>query len=160
MSDLIGSVTSAIKSILAGQNLAIRNATFRLNPIDPPPPKLDTADLVAAYTFTGSASFDYNSPGRGHLRETRIYRVQFAVLTVAEATPELREVRIRPWLDLARSRLSSYPTLNRLRYVESARPLRDTGIVILPEYGSNYLGFELQLSVTMDLPIEYALGEA
>jgi hypothetical protein len=159
MTDLIGSVTGALKSILAGQTLTIGNAAFRLNPFDPPPPKLDTADLVAAYTFTGSASYDYDSPGRGHVRETRIYRVQFAVLTVAEATPELREVRVRPWLDLARARLSSYPTLNRLRYVERARPLRDTGVVILPEYGGNYLGFELQLSVTMDLPIEYALGE-
>jgi hypothetical protein len=159
MTDHIDSVKGALKTIFTGQALTIGSAGFRLIPFNPAPPKLDTGDLIAQYTFTGSAQFDFSTPGRGQVRETRIYRVQFAVLTVAEATPELREIRVGPWINLAREKLTSYPTLNRLRYVESARILRDTGIVILPEYGQQYIGFEMQLSVVMNLPIVYALGE-
>jgi hypothetical protein len=160
MTDLVGSVTEALKTLFTAQTVTIGSDVFRLIPFDPPPPKLDTGDLVAQFAFTGSASFDFNTAGRGRVRETRIYRVQFAVLTVAEATPELRETRCRPWLNLARERLTACPTLNRLRFVESARILRDTGVVILPEYGQLYIGFEIQLSVVMDLPIVYARGEA
>jgi hypothetical protein len=160
MADYLNDVRAALKTIFTGQTVTIGTDVFTLHPFNPAPPKLDTAQLPAQFTFTGSAAYDFSTPGRERVRETRIYRVQFAVITVAEATPELREARVGPWLNLARERLTAYPTLNRLRFVESARPLRDTGIVILPEYQQQYIGFEIQVSVTMDLPIVYARGES
>jgi hypothetical protein len=159
MTDRIGVVTGAIKTIFTGKTLTIGSDVFRLIPFDPPPPKLDTGDLPAVYTLTGPATFDHSTAGGDNRRETRLYRVQFALLTQAEATPQLRETRCRPWLDLARALLDSYPTLNRLAFVESARAVRDTGIIILPEYGGAYLGFEIQVNVTMILPVTYASSE-
>jgi hypothetical protein len=124
---------------------------------DPPPATLDTAKLPLLYTFTGPAQ--YTDLGDDFVIETRDYRVQVAVLPFGEASPQLREARVRPILVAVRTLYFSYPALGGVVGVQSALPLGDSGVVILPEWGGNYIGFELRLQVIEYAPRSFAEGE-
>lgn len=126
---------------------------------DPPPASLDTAKLPAAWTFTGEAADDWLTLGSDGDRETRLYRVQVAVLPEGQANPELREARIRPLIGYLRDCLAAHPSLGGTQYVQSATVLGDSGIALLPEYGAKFVGFELRLQVIEYLRRTYANNE-
>jgi hypothetical protein len=122
--------------------------------LDPPPATLDTAKMPALFTWTGPAT--YRDLGDDWIEETRLYRVQVAVVKVGEATPDVREKRCRPLLDAARETFFKYPQLSQTLRVQEARPLGDSGIVVLPEYGGSHIGFELRLQVIEYFERSYA----
>lgn len=124
---------------------------------DPPPPDLDTASLPCLYTFTGPAT--YQEFADDFITETRLYRIQVAVLTQGEASPKLREERTRPILIATRNLYFSYPQLDSVTSVQSATPLGDSGVVLLPEWGQKFIGFELRLQVVEYVPRTYGSGE-
>jgi len=108
---------------------------------DPPPEKLDSAEMPALYVFTGPATYD--TATYGFHRETRQYRVRVAVAPEGQATPPVIEARVRTLLPLVSAAFIAAPTLNRT--VLQATVLGDSGVILLPEYGA--VGFELRLEV-------------
>lgn len=121
---------------------------------DPPPATLDTAKLPLLYTFTGPARYEEYMDD--FIVEQRDYRIQVAVLPLGEASPYLREARVRPILVATRNLYFQYPTLDQVKGVQSATPQGDSGVVILPEWGQKYIGFELRLQVIEYVPRTYA----
>jgi len=65
------------------------------------PEKLDTAELPAQYTLTGSGT-DSNVFGETEEYVKRVYRVQVAVIPIGQATPTIRETKCRELLELVR----------------------------------------------------------
>lgn len=126
---------------------------------DPPPEAMETAILPCVYTLTGEAEdFPPDSPEDVYW-ETRTYRVQCAVLPRNQATPQTRELRIRPLIRLLKSALVSRPSLGNVRYVTRARVRGDSGPAILPEWDGKYLGFEIRIEVTSVVAVCYPGGE-
>lgn len=111
---------------------------------DPPPEKLDSAEMPALYVFTGPATYDTST--YGFHRETRQYRVRVAVAPEGQATPPVIETRVRTLLPLVSAALIATPTLNRAAW--QATVVGDSGVILLPEYGA--VGFELRLEVLDD----------
>jgi len=111
---------------------------------DPPPEKIDSAEMPALYVFTGPATYDTST--YGFHRETRQYRVRVAVAPEGQATPPVIETRVRTLLPLVNATFIAAPTLNRT--VLQATVLGDSGVILLPEYGA--VGFELRLEVLDD----------
>ncbi len=124
---------------------------------DPPPPSIETAQIPMLYVLTGEADFDWADIDQGW--ETRIYRVQVAVIPTTLATPETRETRCRPVLVGVRGVLDSAPQLGQTRYIQSATIVGDSGIAILPEYNSKYVGFEIRLQVIEVFARDFSSGE-
>jgi hypothetical protein len=122
---------------------------------DPPPPALDTASLPALYVWTGPAQYSASQLGADFTLETRLYRVQVAVAPEGEASPELLETRARPILTAVRDLYLGWPQLNRTTWIQSSAPISDSGVIILPEYGGNFVGFELRLQVAEHIKINY-----
>jgi hypothetical protein len=156
----IATVCAAIKAILDGQTVTVGSETYTIRAFDPPPAKLDTADLPACYAFTGTASNDWPNAMSDDYREARLYRVQCAVLPEGQATPELREARVRPMIVWLRDRLASYPILRTsdasVLHVERTLVMGDSGIAILPEWDGKFIGFEVRLQVTELVTRTYA----
>lgn len=156
----IATVCAALKTILDAQSVAVGSETYTVRAFDPPPAKLDTADLPACYAFTGAGTDDWQSGGSDADRETRLYRVQCAVLPEGQATPELREGRCRPLIVWLRDRLASYPLLATdaagVAGIERTLVLGDSGIVILPEWDGKFIGFEVRLQVAEVIARTYA----
>lgn len=129
------------------------------------PEKLDSVELPALYTLTGSATNDEQMLGEKEERITRMYRVQVAVVPIGLATPTLRETKCRELLELVSKQLSKHPFLKNTADstsnlgVEEARVVGDSGIVILPEFGQKYVGFEIRLSVIYIQERAFADGE-
>lgn len=126
------------------------------------PEKLDTAELPALYTLTGAATNDESTFGENEERITRMYRVQVAVIPTGQATPTIRETTCRELLELVSKQLSKHPFLKNTASstsnlgVEEAQVVGDSGIVILPEFGMNFVGFEIRLKVTYVQEREFA----
>lgn len=126
---------------------------------DPPPEAMETAALPCVYTLTGEAEdFPPDSPEDVYW-ETRVYRVQCAVLPKNQATPQTRELRIRPLIRALKAALVSHPSLGEVRYVSRAKVRGDSGPAILPEWDSKYLGFEIRVEVTSAVEVCYPGGE-
>jgi hypothetical protein len=137
-------VCGAIASLLDGLAVTSGSTAYALRASDPPPAKLDTAQLPAAWTFTGAAQDDWSAHAVGQV--TRQYAVQVAVLPVGQSTPEQREQRTRPFIEAVRARLAAHPRLGgNVPWLERVRVTGDSGIILLPEYGGIYIGFELRL---------------
>lgn len=106
---------------------------------DPPPAKIDTAQMPALYVLTGAAEYTDE-----HINEERRqYRVRVAVAPTGEANPPLLEARIRTLLPLVKAKFIDNPTITRTALL--CTPLGDSGVILLPEY--NAVGFELRLEV-------------
>ncbi len=141
---------------VTGAIVAILKAEFHIlsGAFDPPPDSLDTPQLPATYVLTGQAT---DTEAGDDLRsEVRTYRVQFAWMAKGSATPKLRESRIRPYIRAAKEILAAYPTLRHPSMPEGTAPLGilscfvrgDSGIVVLPEWNSRFVGFEVRVEVT------------
>jgi hypothetical protein len=111
---------------------------------DPPPEKIDSAEMPALYVFTGPATYDTST--YGFHREVRQYRVRVAVAPEGQATPPFIEARVRTLLPLVSAALIAAPTLNRAAW--QATVVGDSGVIQLPEYSA--VGFELRLEVLDD----------
>lgn len=116
---------------------------------DPPPPKIDTAQLPFVYCLTRDGAFDWTKGGTYMGDETREFAVQVAVIPTSQGTPNEREERCRPLIDAFRDKFASYPQLNAILGVQESIVNSITGPVILPEYGGKFIGFEMSLSVRM-----------
>lgn len=108
---------------------------------DPPPEKIDSAEMPALYVFTGPST--YNTDMYAVVEETRQYRVRVAVAPEGQANPPLLESRVRTLIPLIRAAFVAVPTLNRV--VLRCSVLGDSGVIQLPEY--NAVGFEVRLEV-------------
>lgn len=113
---------------------------------DPPPSNVTSDLLPLLYVLTGPST-DEDQDNPDYVYETRLYRVRVAVLTLDEATPEVRELRGRPLLDSLKRYYRSLPGLDHFNWVERARVLGDSGIILLPDYSEEFIGFEIQLEV-------------
>lgn len=111
------------------------------------PEKLDTAELPAAYSLTSSATDSETTYGEKESDVKRVYRIQVAVLPIGQATPTLRETKCRSLLDKVRKQFKKHPLLKNVEFVQNATVLGDSGVVILPEFGMMFVGFEIRLQV-------------
>lgn len=111
------------------------------------PEKLDTAELPALWSFTGQAPHNETLFGQNILSYERIYRIQVAVLPTGQATPTLRELKVAPLIESVSEELEAYPMLKNTAGVQEAKVMSDSGIVILPEFGASFVGFEIRLQV-------------
>ncbi len=126
---------------------------------DPPPANLNSDLLPALYAFTGGASYDESALGPKMVDVTREIRVQVAVIPTGQGDPNTREKDFRPLIDATVSAYQQHPALKKLARVRKASVLSDTGVVILPEWGMKYIGFEIRLRVVTTEPRTIAQGE-
>lgn len=141
---------SAIANILSA--VASLKTTYATAPVN-----LSTAQLPALYVFTGATVDEYDVESNW-VDVTRDYRVQVAVLPVSLGNPAKREEVCRPIIEAIKKELRKYPSLATAG-VQTSRVLGDSGIVILPEWGYKYIGFEVTLRVSYYIAREYAQGE-
>ena len=127
--------------------------------IDPPPANLNSDQLPALYAFTGQASYNESALGPRMVEVTREIRVQVAVVPTGQGDPNTREKDIRPLIDATVAAFQQHPALKKLVRVRKASVLSDSGIVLLPEWGMKYIGFELRLRVETTEPRTIAQGE-
>ena len=149
---MISTLTAAIKAI--GEQV-----TGIVTAFDPPPAGLNSADLPALFAFTGNASHGDTQYGANKVLVTRIYRIQVAVIPSALGDPNTRETLCRPLLDATVDTFQMHPTLGKIARVRRSRVVSDSGIVLLPEWGGKYIGFEVRLEVETIEPRTYAKGE-
>ncbi len=149
---IIETLTAAIKTI--GEN-----ASGIVNAFDPPPAGINTADLPALYTFTGNAVHNDTEYGANRILVRRIFRVQVAVIPTGQGDPNTRETLCRPLLDNVLDQFRKYPTLGKTARIRKSRIVSDSGIVLLPEWGAKYIGFEIRIEVETIEPRTYAQGE-
>lgn len=148
----IDTVAGAIVSIFDA-NLSEAGLT---KAVDPPPPVINSAWLPLAYVLTGEGTYDLVTGGSDRIVEPRIYRVRVAVLGIANDTPSERETKGRPVLQGCKNVLSRYPSLLLTQWVQKMELVRDSGIVILPDWGNKWIGFEIQIAVTQNYRRCYA----
>lgn len=145
-----------LKTILDDFTIVFETETLTVHGFDPPPAKIDTADLIATYTLTGPANYDTEIHGDRLLDEARQFRQRFAIAFEGQSTPDWRERLLRVALPALRDRLASYPKLAGAKV--RMRPQRDSGVIPLPEYQGAY-GFEITLLVNETVRRTYAPGE-
>lgn len=126
---------------------------------DPPPPNLDGGVLPALYVLTGQAQHDDLRLGADNVLVTRDLRVQVAVIPTASGDPNTRERICRPLLEAVTAAYRSHPHLKGLARVREMRVASDSGIVLLPEWGARYIGFELRIAVITVETRSIARGE-
>jgi hypothetical protein len=152
----INTVAAAIASICNNTSVVVSTVTLTVKGIDPPPAQISTAKLPCAYVLTGESTQDW---GNDWGVETRNYRVQCAVETIEQATRETRETQIRALIVALRDKLAGYPRLG-LDGVLMSTVISDTGpLAIADTPNSEYVGFELVLSVQEHLSRTYAANE-
>jgi hypothetical protein len=139
----IETVAAAIVRLADTNKGALGLATAK----DPPPATLDTAVLPCLYVWTGPGQYSAVSLGSDAVMETRLYRLQVAVAPEGEASPEFLEARTRPILVAVRDLYFGWPQLDATDWVQTSAPASDSGVILLPEYGGKYVGFELRLEV-------------
>lgn len=148
----IDAISTAIGEI--GEELTEIKSSYGLAP-----KKLDTAELPALYPLTGSAEYSESLLGEHYLAETRTYRIQVAVLPIGQADANERESLCRPLLELVRNKFGSHPSLKNTERVQEANVVSDSGVVILPEWGASFVGFEVRLRVLSHILRMFAEGE-
>ena len=126
---------------------------------DPPPVELPSDMLPALYAFTGQASYNKSALGPKMLEVTREIRVQVAVIPTGQGDPNTREKDCRPLIDATVAAYQQHPELKKLARVREANVLSDSGVVLLPEWGMKYIGFEIRLQVVTTEPRSIAQGE-
>lgn len=146
---MIQEICSAISLILGGET-KVKLA------VDPPPANLQTGELPAVWTFTGPNRESEYSPTLNIVRRTM--RVQCAVIPTGQGDPNQREKLVRPVLEAVATKLRQYPSLG-VNYIQKATVTGDSGVVVLPEYGRKFIGFEIQLEVMYFVRRSYAENE-
>jgi hypothetical protein len=139
MTDQISLVCSGIRTI--GTPITGITTAFAT-----PPANLETAELPALYPFTGAMSPDEEDSTS--VTETRTYRVQVAVLPTGQGDPNTREALCRPLLEAVNAAYRIHFGLGNVVGVQNSRVVSDSGIVLLPEWGGKFIGFEVRLAVT------------
>lgn len=123
---------------------------------DPPPANPLSGNLPLLYVLSGPALHD---DAEQIVEITRTFRVQVAVIPTGLGDPNAREKACRPLLDAVTEKYRSYYRLASVDFVERVRVVRDSGIVVLPEYGYKYIGFEVQVEVIYFAPRSFTTGE-
>lgn len=126
---------------------------------DPPPANLQSADLPAMFTWTGVANHNVSALGEGFIETTRRFYVQVAVLPIGQGDPNTRETLVRPLIAAALIQFAKYPHFRDVNFVQKCVIVSDSGVIILPEYGGKYIGFEIALDITYFAPRSFAAGE-
>lgn len=139
--------------VVDGESLIGLTTTFSTAP-----EKLDSEELPAQYSLT-SAGNESNEYGESEEYLKRVYRVQVAVLPIGQATPTLRETLCRDLIERTRRQLKRYPFLKNTAGVARARVLGDSGVVVLPEFGMAFVGFEIRIEVTYAEIVNFAEQE-
>jgi len=134
----IGLINQGLIAIASGVS-GIRQGFY------PPPPTLDTASLPAVFAFTGNNTYDLSE--MGVIQMTRIFRVQVACIPTGQGNPRDREEMVPPLISNVASAINLKQYSHGLDFVETIRVVTDSGIVILPEWGAKFIGFELQVEV-------------
>jgi hypothetical protein len=115
---------------------------------DPPPQNMESNTLPHLYVFTGEADYDTETLGEDdQWLEIRMFRIQVAVMTMAQSNPEAREARIRSVLKSVQRALAYTDKFDYTDHVYDYSFLGDSGPAILPEWESRYLGFEIRLQI-------------
>ena len=146
MTDEISLISQAIKEI--GEECSGIITSFNIAPA-----VLDTAHLPALYPLTGASVDSESTYGETIDHSIRTFRVQVAVLPIGQANAEERETSCRPLLSEVRKVFKSHPALRSLISpdgvpgIQRSRVISDSGIVVLPEWGAKYVGFEIRLQV-------------
>jgi hypothetical protein len=154
MTDQISTLCAKIATIGEGISGINSNGVF-----DPPPANLQTAELPALFTWTGTAAHNESVLGEDFVETTRRFFVQVAVIPSGQGDPNTRETLVRPLLEAALAQFRKYPRFNDVDWVEKVNLLSDSGVIILPEYGGKFIGFEIQLDITYIAPRTFAAGE-
>jgi hypothetical protein len=125
------------------------------------PAKLDTEQLPALYTLTQNANYFVSQYGENLLLATRVYRIQVPVIPIGQANAETRESLCQPLLETVTKTFIGYPTLNNCEGVQAggSKVVSDSGIVVLPEYGAKFVGFQVNLQVNYLIPRIFAVQE-
>ena len=119
------------------------------------PAKIDTAELPALYILTGDANNDFEIIGDDMVQTTRTYRLQVACVPTGQASAETREALIPPIIEATVNKFAGAPFLNGTIGVKNSLPKSDSGIVVLPEFGMMFVGFEVRLQVTYVVERQY-----
>jgi len=152
-------VCAALASLLSGLTVNVATTEqYTVHGYNPPPVKADTAELPAAFAFTGAANDDEVGPGAQNVYETRQYAVQVAVIPAGQGTPAEREMRCRPILVAVKNKLRQSPHLGVLG-VQRMRVTGDSGVMVLPSYEGLFIGFEVRLTVLTLIQRTYADNE-
>ena len=136
----IGTICEAIKTIGAGVDGIKASFTE-------PPVKLDTAELPALYPFTGSAAYDWNTSGDETGIVTRQYRIHVAIVPRGQDNEIIAEQKGKTLLEAVALRFANRPSLGNTPGVQYAEVVSDGTVIVLPEYGGKFIGFEVILSV-------------
>ncbi len=152
----INTVAAAIASTCNGTAVTVNSVVLTVKGIDPPPAQISTAKLPCAYVLTGDAQQEWHSD---YGKETRNYRVQCAIDTIEQATRETRESQTRALIVALRDKIAQYPNLG-VAGVLNAEVTSDTGpLAISDAPNSEYVGFEMNVSVTEIFSRTYAANE-
>lgn len=136
-------ITAAITAIM---QLLVDNGDLA-KAVDPPPAQIDTVHLPCNYTYTGEA--DYTDYQENVIWISRTFRNQTAVLPYGQSTPQLREAKVRPVLEVVRDQLFSYSgNLGALDLgLMQVRITRDSGVAMLPDWDGKFIGFEFTMII-------------
>jgi hypothetical protein len=152
----INTIAAAIASVCNGTSATVSSVVLTVKGIDPPPAQLSTGLLPLAYVLTGESEQDW---GTDWGVETRRYRIQCAIDTAEQANRQTREMQTRGLIVALRDKLASYPRLGTDGVLMST-VISDTGPIIIQDSpNSEYIGFELVLSVQEHLSRTYAANE-
>lgn len=154
MTDMISSICANLATI--GREIVGINAN---GVFDPPPAGLQTADLPAMFVWTGTATHSEGSMGESFVETTRRFYLQIAVIPVGQGDPNTRETLIRPLIDATLTVLRQHPKIKSLDWVEKMTVGSDSGVIILPEYGGKFIGFEIPIDVSYFAIRTYASNE-
>jgi len=154
MSDMITEICAHIAEISAEISGINAKGVF-----DPPPANLNTADLPAVFVWTGTATHNESVMGENFVETTRRFYLQVAVIPTGQGDPNTRETLVRPLLDSALAVLRKHVSLKGLEWVEKIMVGSDSGIIILPEYGGKFIGFEIPIDVIYFALRSYASNE-
>ena len=110
-----------------------------------PPKALDTANLPALYPLVGRATDDDASVD--YIVETRVYRVQVAILPFGQGTIEQIETLGRRLIPLVKAAFHARRSLENVPTVQAVRVVGDTGLVNLQSYDGKFIGFEVEVEV-------------
>ena len=154
MTDIITSICAKIAEI--GKTISGINVD---GVFDPPPANLQTAELPAMFVWTGTATHDKSILGEDFIETTRRFYLQVAVIPTGQGDPNTRETLVRPLIEATLSAFRFHPQLEGLDWVEEVVIASDSGVIVLPEYGGKFIGFEIPLDVKYFTPRTYAANE-